>query len=92
MAEELTLREAAERFDISGRTLRYAAAQGHLQARRLGNQWVTSVAAVGEWIAHGKHAPGRPSTRASASGPSSRHQEDRKEAAAALRMTGRRLG
>ena len=62
MADErlMTITEAAERFNVRDRTLRAAAARGRLRAQKSGDIWLVSAAAVGEWIAHGRHAGGRP--------------------------------
>jgi len=54
----MTLGEAATRYGAPVSTLRYAAAHGHMKARKLGKQWVVTGAAVEQWQAHGKHAPG----------------------------------
>jgi excisionase family DNA binding protein len=66
--DEVTLDEAARLFRISTRTLRYAAAHGHLKARRWGRQWAVTAQAVEEWLAHGKHKPGPPARRPASDG------------------------
>ncbi len=55
---EISLGEAAERFNVSRSTLTYAAQRGHLVARKIGAQWVTTAPDVETWLAHGKHVPG----------------------------------
>jgi excisionase family DNA binding protein len=58
--EQMTLAQAAERFNVPKRTLQYAIKHRTLKAERLGSIWVTTAAEVGNWIAHGPHRPGRP--------------------------------
>ena len=50
--------DAAARYGISRSTLTAAAQRGHLEARKIGNMWVTTPAAVERWRAIGKHVPG----------------------------------
>jgi excisionase family DNA binding protein len=57
--EQMTLAQAAERFNVPKRTLFYAVQHGTLRAERIGHFWVTTAAEVGNWIAHGPHRPGR---------------------------------
>ena len=56
----LALSEAARRFRVPAGTLRQAIRRGHLKAQKVGPIWTVTAAAVGEWIAHARHTPGRP--------------------------------
>jgi len=49
--EEVTLAQAAAARGISRRTLAYAASKGHLDARRFGHLWATTLMAVDRWLA-----------------------------------------
>lgn len=70
MSEELTLTDAAMRFGANARTLRHAAAQGHLKARKIGTLWVTTPRHVEAWLARGKHTPGPATARKAPKRPS----------------------
>ena len=48
----ITLKEAADRFDISYSQLRLLARQGRLQATKLGNTWVTTAEDVAAYLAN----------------------------------------
>jgi hypothetical protein len=54
----LPLAAAAEVFRVPRSTLTRAARVGNLEARRLGNQWVTTAAAVRAWLRGARHRPG----------------------------------
>lgn len=56
---EQALGDLALRFGVSRRTLNQAAITGHLPARRTGNQWLTTPAAVEVWLKGARHRPGR---------------------------------
>src|SRR5215211_2074977 len=54
----LSLAAAAAEFAVPRSTLTRAARVGNLEARRLGNQWVTTAAAVRAWLRGARHRPG----------------------------------
>jgi len=54
----LTLTEAEERFPVKRGTLLAAIKRGKLEGIRVGPIWTVSAAALGEWMAFGKHTPG----------------------------------
>jgi hypothetical protein len=54
----LPLAAAAEAFRVPRSTLTRAARVGNLEARRLGNQWVTTAGAVRAWLREARHRPG----------------------------------
>lgn len=59
----ITIPEASRRFNVAATTLRKAALRGKLRARKFGRDWMVTAEAVGHWIAHGRHTPGRPRKR-----------------------------
>ena len=56
---EITMGEAAKLAGVPRRTLSYAALRGHLAARKIGRQYVTSEAAVRSWLRSRAHVPTR---------------------------------
>ena len=56
---EQALGELALRFGVSRRTLNQAAITGHLPARRVGYQWLSTPASVEAWLKGARHRPGR---------------------------------
>jgi hypothetical protein len=56
--EELPLAEAARIRGLSRFTLASAARTGRLEARPMGSQWVTTLAAVDAWLKAARHRPG----------------------------------
>jgi hypothetical protein len=48
--ELISLAEASERYDLSSSYLRQIAISGRLSARKIGRNWVTTPAAVEEYI------------------------------------------
>ena len=51
VGEIITLQEAAEYADITKEALRNYVRRGRLRARKLGSQWVTTRAAIDEYLA-----------------------------------------
>src|SRR4051794_19251259 len=69
---EQALGGLAAHFGISRRTLNQAALTGHLPARRVGHQWLSTPAAVEAWLKAARHRPGRkPQRRAPDAVPTS---------------------
>jgi Helix-turn-helix domain len=66
--EQRGLAEVAALTGISRYTLAYAARTGTLKARRIGSQWVTTLAAVDVWLREARHRPG-PKPQARSAGP-----------------------
>ena len=60
MTDILSLAEAASRLGISPTTLRHAAQSGTLDAKRIGNSWATTPAAVERYRAERLGRVGRP--------------------------------
>jgi hypothetical protein len=56
---EQALGDLAARFGLSRRTLNQAALRGHLPARRVGYQWLSTPAAVDAYLKGARHRPGR---------------------------------
>ena len=75
---ELPLAEAARVRGLSRFTLASAARTGRLEARPMGSQWVTTLAAVDAWLKGARHRPGpAPATRvAEAPTPYQAHQTE----------------
>ena len=56
--EERPLVELAALTGVSRYTLAAAAKTGHLPARKLGSQWIATLAAAETWLREARHRPG----------------------------------
>ena len=58
--EALTVAQAAREAGVANETIRRAAREGRLRARKFGRDWVIIRADLEYWQQYGQHTPGRP--------------------------------